>query len=96
MNKKYIENTRIQNLSEILEVIRFELRVTNRILCEIHYDNSSEDLNQANKDVSDYTELLKTEKLIESLLKKAGASPLKRPGLKSSGIKYKTLLKVGG
>ena len=55
MNKKYIENTRIQNLSEILEVIRFELRVTNRILCEIHYDNSSEDLNQANKDVSDYT-----------------------------------------
>ena len=33
MNKDYLEKTRVQNLKDALEIIRFELRDTNRNLC---------------------------------------------------------------
>mgnify|MGYP003142409426 CR=1 FL=1 len=88
MNKDYLEKTRVQNLKEALEIIRFELRDTNRKLC------FSSELSQINEDVSDYRDLLKTEKLIERVLERAGGSS-KRPGLKSSSRKEYFLSKVG-
>lgn len=90
MNKNYLEKTRVQNLKEALEIIRFELRDTNRELCF----GTELIVNAINKDVSDYRDLLKTEKLLEKLLERAGGVS-KRPGLKSSSRKDYILSKVG-
>jgi hypothetical protein len=90
MNKDYLEKTRVQNLKDALEIIRFELRETNRELCF----GSKLIINAVNEDVPNYRDLLKTEKLIERVLVRAGGSS-KVPGLKSSSRKDYILSKVG-